>query len=152
MNKQLTEAQARVERITAHLEEKLGLSAWWDIQHKYNEGGDGDTEFDPSTGMTSAARTTACTVSQWHYRKCEITWYLPSAAVKDDAYLRWVAVHEYVHMLNAPLGQFLFDYLRDDEATVEQIRTLGHHSKLEEFVTENVARLILKALDEPVPG
>jgi hypothetical protein len=151
MNDQLKAAQKRVEETTARLEKKLGLNEWWRIKHTFSETPDG-AEALPLDGRPSVHRTTACTVSQWEYRSCEITWYLPSVAIIDDDYLEWVAIHEYIHMLNAPLASFLFDYLRDDESAIEQLRTIGQYSRLEEYVTESVARLVLLSLGKDIPA
>lgn len=152
MNAQLQAAQRRVEKVTSALEKELGLAAWWRIKHIFSEGADGATLMDPTETTATVNRTTACTVTQWHYRQAEITWYLPSVAIEDDDHLEWVAIHEYVHMLNAPLAGFLFDYLRDDESAVEQLRAIGHQSKLEEFVTENLARVIQLGRGKDIPA
>jgi len=149
MNKQLVEAQQRVEKLTAELENELGLSGWWRIKHVFSELPD---EASAEGGTGSAARTTAMTSTLWHYRQAEITWFLPSVAIIDDDYLEWVAVHEYVHILNDPLASFLFDYLRDDESTTEQLRVLGHHANMTEFVTENLCRVIQRARGKDVPA
>jgi hypothetical protein len=155
MNKQLETAQKRVAKITAALEKELGLSAWWKIKHVYSELPDGATESivgptGPGTG--TAHRTSACTMVLWQYRQAEITWYLPSVAIVDDDYLEWTAVHEYVHILNAPLAEFLYDYLQDDESALEQLRTIGHHSRMSEFVTETLARVIQRGRGKDVPA
>jgi hypothetical protein len=151
MNKQLQEAQKRVEKITAELETDLGLNLWWRIKHTFSELPEG-AEAGGASGTGVATRTTAMTSTLWHYRQAEITWFLPSVASIDDDYLEWVAVHEYVHILNDPLASFLFDYLRDDESTTEQLRTLGHHANMTEFVTENLCRVIQKARGKEVPA
>ena len=152
VNKQLSEAQARVERVTAQLETELGVGSWWSIKHKFSEGADGETFMPPDGNIPTMARTSACTVTQWMYRTAEITWYLPQIAITDDDKLEWIAIHEYVHMLNAPMATFLFDYLRDDEAAVEQIRSIGQYGRLEEYVTETLARVIQKSRGKDVPA
>ena len=153
MNKQIREALVkRVEKVTHKLEKELRLDSWWDIRHSFSDLPDGAQAMAPDGLMPTAARTTACTMTQWQYRTAEITWYLPSVAVIDDERLEWVASHEYVHMLIAPMSTFLFDYLKDDETLVEQIRTVGQYSRLEEFVTETLARVIQLARGKDVPG
>lgn len=151
MNKAFVDAQKRVEETTSRLEKKLGLSAWWRIKHIFSETPDGAAAV-PTDGPLSVNRTTACTVAQWEYRQAEITWYLPSVMQHTDEFLAWIAIHEYIHMLLSPIDGFLFDYLRDDESTVDQIRTLGHHGRLNEYVTETLARVVLLAMGEEIPA
>jgi hypothetical protein len=152
VNDQLKDAKKRVQKSVDKFEKKLGIGSWWKIKHVFSELPDGATVMPADGLMPTAARTTACTMTQWQYRTAEITWYLPSVAQISDKKLDWVTVHEFVHILNAPMATFLFDYLRDDEAAVEQIRTIGQYSRLEEFVTENLCRVIMLALGEDVPA
>lgn len=47
--------------------------------------------------------TTAITTAFWQYRHATIKWYMPSVADNDDDYLEGIVVHEFVHILVAPL-------------------------------------------------
>jgi|SRR5579863_2319099 len=123
------DARKRVLKITKALEAELGLDGWLDIKHIFDPGYDGDTTID-TDGSPSVYRTTAITTAQWKYRYATIRWYLPTAAQQDDDTLALIAIHEYIHVLLAPL-------------------TSPHHKSmaadLEEFVTESIARVIAKA-------
>lgn len=130
MNEQLKATQRRIEGITAPLEEELGLSAWWQIDHHFVEGFDGDCEIEEESKV-SIYTTTAVTTAQWQYRMAKISWYLARAAAVDDARLEDIAVHEYVHILNSPL------------AACVKVNPL--HSQLEEFTTETLSRVIQRA-------
>ena len=55
-------------------------------------------------------------------------------------------------MLNAPMATFIFDYLKDDETMTDQIRIVGQYGRLEEFVTETLARVIQLARGKDVPA
>lgn len=127
MNQEVTKtAQKRVERITKALEKELGLRGWYDFNHVFDAGYDGDTTID-SDGSPSVYRTCAITTSQWKYRYATIRWFLPTVAQQDDAMLELIAIHEYIHAMLGPL-------------------TSPHHKSmsadLEEFVTESLARMI----------
>lgn len=137
MNKQLQDTQKRIEKITADLEQKLGIGLWWKIHHHFVEGHDGDCETDDE-GKVSVFTTTACTTTQWEYRQAKITWYLSRAAALDDDWLIFVAIHEYVHVLNNPMAQLI---------PVKPI-----NGKLEEFATESLARVIAKGFGYDVPA
>lgn len=137
MNKQLESAQRRILRVTTALEAELGLSGWWDIAHHFVEGLDGDTELDKD-GKVTVYKTCAATTTTWEYRSAKITWYLSTVCRIDDDELEWTAVHEYVHVLMAPL------------ATLVPPKDL--HGKLEEFVTESLARAIMRARGSACPA
>jgi hypothetical protein len=93
---------------------------WLTIKHKFDDRIDGD-------------RVIAETIADWEYRQATIRWNLPTVACLSDAELDDTIVHEYVHVLNAPLYESLPETLKD---------RLAKHN---EFSTENVARAIMAA-------
>ena len=107
----------RITKITTALEHELGLDGWLQITHQFDPGFDSD-----ETG------TTAETFPQWEYRCASITWFIPVAATQTDAELEAAAIHEYLHLLLAPIAT-----LMPKGRGVE---------KLEEFVTESLMRVI----------
>lgn len=145
MDKQMQDAKRRIKRITKRLEKLFALGEFMKINHVFIEGMEGDTLVGEE-GLVTATKVTAITTTMWQYRSAKITWFLGSAAQKDDDYLEQTAIHEYVHMLMSPVTSFLFQYLRDDESAIESIRTLGQYAMLEEFSTESIMRVIGHAM------
>jgi hypothetical protein len=124
------QTKQRVLNIAEMLEDELGIGHWWVINHHFVEGFDGDTEID-NEGKVSVYTTGACTTTSWEYRVAKITWYLSTLSSLEDFEIAELAIHEYVHVLNAPICQLLPNE--------------PHVSKLEEFVTESLARVIIRA-------
>ncbi len=75
----------------------------------------------------SNPRTAARTTTQWQYRSATVEWYLPSIADDDDDYLEGIVVHEFTHILLAPL--LLVD--REDDLPLQH-----------EYATDSVAQVI----------
>ena len=119
--------QERILDITSRLEKELGLDGWLTIRHQFHPGFDGDHTID-SDGNATVYKTTAITTPQWEYRFATITWYLKTAVTQTDQELEAVAIHEYIHILLAPV------------TTLLPIKPL--HTKLEEYVTECLMRLV----------
>jgi hypothetical protein len=65
--------------------------------------------------------TAAKTLTKWQYRTANITWFLPATKDCNDEFLENVVVHEFVHILVAPMAN-------DDEP--------NEH----EYATESLAR------------
>jgi hypothetical protein len=74
--------------------------------------------------------TGAETISRWEYRSATINWYLPSLIRCPPDDLELTVVHEYCHILLAPL-----------ECHMKK----SGEGEVSEFTTESVARAILKA-------
>lgn len=79
-----------------------------------------------------APTTDARTYTHWQYRDSSITWFLPAIADCDNEYLEGIVVHEFSHILLAPL-------LSVDE---EKDLPLQH-----EYATECVARALQRVRD-----
>lgn len=47
--------------------------------------------------------TAAYVTTSWEYRKSTITFYLPNISDNDEDYLEGIVVHEFVHILVAPM-------------------------------------------------
>lgn len=122
--------QARIERITRQLETELGLSCWLDINHIFDTGYDGDTTLDDE-GASSIYSTTAITTAAWRYRTGKIRWYLNIAASQSDDELTLVALHEYLHILIAPI--------------TSPVPHKSVAADLEEYAVESIARVIARA-------
>lgn len=82
--------------------------------------------FDPK----NEDRILCTTLCDWEYRQASFTWSLPQLAIISDEDLEVVAIHEIVHVLNAPVWESL---------TPKEQDRLG---KLNELATENVTRVI----------
>lgn len=132
----LAKTQKRIEEVTDALEAELGISDWWIINHHFVEGHDGDTEVED--GKVRVFTTGAATTTQWEYRIAKITWYLGILASMEDFEIAELAIHEYVHVLNAPIAGLI------------PVKDL--HSKLEEYVTETLARVIIRARGGDCPA
>jgi len=89
------------------------------VRHKFHE-----TTLDPSNPDQTAA---VCT-TKWEYRTANIDWYLPNLCDQDEQDLEQIVVHEYCHVLNAPV----------------EAHTSAANSKFCEIAAENVARALLK--------
>lgn len=48
-------------------------------------------------------RTAAKTITSWQYRNAEIIWFVPAIPDNDDDFLEGIVVHEFTHILLAPL-------------------------------------------------
>ena len=66
------------------------------------------------------------TAANWQYRDALFTWYLPRISLLDPDHVELLVVHELVHVLLNPI----------DPKT---------HKKRLEFVTESIARALIKA-------
>jgi hypothetical protein len=149
VNKQLHATQRRIERITQRLERDLGLDRMFDVGHHFVEGFDGDTDAPGPDGSLLVAKTQACTTATWQYRECKITWYLGSCLRKTDEELEATAVHEYCHALTAPLAGMVPGDVPSplmssaQQQMIESAANVRH--LIEEFTTENLARVILAA-------
>ena len=81
------------------------------------------------------ARIVAETITDWEYRQASIEWNLTQTAALSDKEPSDTVIHEIVHILNAPLWRSLSDKVQ-----------VSHHT-LNEFATENVARVIANLVD-----
>lgn len=91
--KQLADARSRVEAITGELEQLLGISKLGiTVHHKFQESPVNDDD-----------RIVAETKADWEYRQVSLRWFLCEIVSLDDADLAGVALHEYVHVLLAPM-------------------------------------------------
>jgi hypothetical protein len=107
--------RARVHRITAALQDELELG-WVFITHRFDEAQHPD-------GIMAETST------QWEYRQAQVTWVLPEVALSDDGEIADVAIHEFIHVLMAPMAETL-------------PKRVG---KLEEFAVESLARMVQAA-------
>jgi hypothetical protein len=146
VNKIQKATKARIKKITKELEEQLGLGGWLTIKHLFDEGMDGDKAVGED-GLVIGTKVTAITTATWQYRQAKITWFLGTSVGATDNYLRQTAIHEYIHILMQPVTSFLFQYLREDEAAIESIRTMGQYAMLEELATESIMRVIGHAME-----
>lgn len=122
--------QDRIERITSQLESELGLDGWLDIRHIFDAGYDGDTTLEED-GSSSIYGTTAITTPSWRYRTGKIRWFLNIAAPQSDDDLTFVAIHEYLHLLIAPI--------------TSPVPHKSVAADLEEYAVESIARVIARA-------
>src|SRR5579872_6047859 len=106
----------RILALTACLEQDLGLG-WWTIRHHFNETDSRDDD--------TIIADTSC---NWEYRDATITWFLPICAAQSDDELLATAIHEYVHILLAPI---------ESDCTAPD--------KVKEYAVESVAKMILAA-------
>lgn len=104
----------RVETITRGVQADLDLG-WIAIKNNFNE-------------EVTDDRVACTTKTDWEYRQAALQWNLPTVARLTDKDIEDIAVHEFIHVLMAPLDEFLPDK--------------PHVSKLGEFVTESIARVI----------
>lgn len=88
-----------------------------------------DMDFVRARDETSPG-TAAKTTTHWQYRQAWIEWFIPSIADNDDDFLEGIVVHEFTHILIAPL------VLVDKETDLP----IQH-----EYATESLARAIVWA-------
>lgn len=110
------QTQRRIEGITKRLEKQLGLH-WLTIRHNFDKEGEAEAK----------------TLCSWEYRQATVTWSLSHACSMTDDELELTAIHEYAHLLIAPVA-----CLVPEDPPI--------HTKLEEFAVENIARAIRRAL------
>lgn len=72
--------------------------------------------------------TVAVTTTTWQYRNAYINWYMPAVVDNDDDFLENIVVHEFVHILVAPLM-----------SVTDQEDLPNHH----EYATECIARALV---------
>jgi hypothetical protein len=114
-DKEYDKQKARVQKLINRWFETMGLG-WFHVDMVWNR------ERDYKVHTTAAKTTTS-----WQYRNAIIEWFLPSIADSDDDFLENIVIHEFVHILVAPL------LMVDNEDDLP----LQH-----EYVTECVARAI----------
>jgi hypothetical protein len=73
--------------------------------------------------------TVAETQAMWEYRTANVRWWLPSAARLDMKELESTLVHEYTHILLAPV----------------ELKIPDKHLELKEFTVESIARALLRS-------
>lgn len=112
-DKDYAKQKKRIKKLVEKWHDPMGMG-WFHIDMNWDRARKDDV---PNT----AART----VSSWQYRNADITWYLPACADNDDDFMENIVVHEFVHILIAPLA------LVDKETDLP----LQH-----EYATECVAR------------
>lgn len=83
-----------------------------EVTHRFHE-----TFQDPENADTTLAQT----VCQWQYREAVIHWYLPNAARQADVDLERAVIHEYVHILNAPIKELCNDEMERLELATENV-------------------------------
>lgn len=98
-DKQYREQKARVEKIWDEWYDILAMW-WWRIDRTWDRARE-ENNYD----------CIAKTSSNWQYRTAHITFYLPTALDLDDSHLEESIVHEFVHVLLAPIQD-----MRDDQA------------------------------------
>lgn len=98
-DKKYREQRARVEKLWDKWFTSIGMG-WWQVDRTFEREHKEDS-YD----------TIAETFCNWQYRTANITFYLPVCADVDDDKLEEAIVHEFAHVLLAPLQDF-----RDDQA------------------------------------
>lgn len=123
MNNARKKTIRRIKAIIAEVEPKLDLPGVI-VEHRFHQ-----TTLDPESGDTTAA-VTKCATS---YRWAILHWYLPNLVGSSWKDLGSIVIHEYCHILNAPMAALLGDE--------------GEQANAVEAATENMARALLKAVD-----
>lgn len=116
--------KARVLSIASEVQTWLGLD-WLHIVHLFNENDNDEDEM-------------ARAVGKWQYRYAEITWNLYTVMAAEDLTLIKTAIHEYVHVLLAPIDKHI-------------PLSKPHVTEANEFAVESVAQAIVRALRTPPP-
>ena len=108
---------ARIERLASEWEPRLDLPGITVI-HRYfeNFGGDNDSGIIAETEV------------HYVYRDAVIRWYMPAVVRLDDTDLEDCLVHEYVHVLIAPMELHIPEKFKGEQ---------------NEFAVENMARALL---------
>ena len=114
--------KVRILAIANTLQSELDLG-WLTINHKFNSRTDGESK-------------TAESVVDWQYRQATVIWNLAFAITCTDEEIRNTAIHEFVHILIAPLWDSIPRPMKHED----------HFEALNEFSTENVTRAIAAAL------
>lgn len=112
----------RIQALTDKYHRALGFG-WYKIDHSYVREMDHDEE-------RQVARTTV----SWQYLMAEVVWNIPLVADQSDDELRSIWLHEYAHVLTAPLMQ-----------GVDSDNPLAQH--LIEYTAETTARALEYAID-----
>lgn len=111
------EAWARVEQATKAWGHRLGIT---NVTHRRI-----DTVADhPYEGVVAETK------GAWEYRQASILWYVPNVCTVDDPELERIVVHEFCHVLMAPM---------------ESLVTLQKHYKTCEYAVQRVADAILRS-------
>lgn len=112
-DKEYEKQKARVKKYIDKWFDSMGLN-WYKVEMVWNRARNEDL-------ATTAART----ITTWQYRTAEIEWFLPGIADCDNDFLEGIVIHEFVHILVAPM------MLADSEDGLK----LQH-----EYATECIAR------------
>lgn len=91
MNRNYETAVKQIEGMRKDWQDVMGLG-WIDIDHKYLEVYNEDDH-----------QTIADTEALWQYRIATVRWYLPSVVRLDYEDIEDALVHEYTHILIAPI-------------------------------------------------
>lgn len=117
--------KARCKKFIDKWFDTMGLG-WFKVDMTWNRARDEDV---PSTA--------AKTITHWQYRTANIEWFVPALEDNDDDFLEGIVVHEFTHILIAPL--MLADSTEDLK--------LQH-----EYATECIARAIVWAREAGEKG
>jgi hypothetical protein len=90
-DKEYTKQKKRVQQYIDKWHDALGLG-WFHIDMTWNR-----------ERKRDSPDTAADTTTHWQYRTAWINWYLPSIADNDEDFLEGIVVHEFTHILVAPL-------------------------------------------------
>ena len=113
------ELEQRVVRFSKEIAEWLNLEHT-DVRISFNRD-TGDPDF-PDTACETAAK--------WEYSSATMTWNLDNIVGTKRHQLEELILHEYVHILLGPLDEY--------------IPNKAHATARCEFVTENLARLLIR--------
>ena len=112
-DKEYTKQKKRLQKYIDLWFDPMGMN-WFKIDMHYHRQRDEDNP-----------RVAGKTETHWEYRMADIDWYMPSIADAEDWYLESMVIHEFVHVLIAP---------------VMNVDTQESLSLCHEYATESISR------------
>lgn len=104
------DAYNRVLFVTSLWDKTLGVSRVAQVTHRRAD----ILPDEPNQGIVAETKVS------WEYRQASIIWYVPNVCTIDDAELERIVVHEFVHVLIAPMEARVPDkFVKEREFAVQ---------------------------------
>lgn len=106
-------AWKRVILVTSHWDRVLGVSRFAAVMHRRVN----TLPDEPNQGIVAETK------SAWEYRQASIIWYVPNVCTIDDEELERIALHEFIHVLIAPMEARVSDKFHKEREYAVQCLT-----------------------------
>lgn len=86
--------EQRILELADAIEEELGIKSWFQVSHKFSL-------------EIPEERVSAETTADWEYRQATMKWYLAITSSREGDELEATVLHEYIHVLLAPIHKYM---------------------------------------------